>query len=430
MQRIIGYILAIATISLFFAEVIQSQDLRYDEEKKFFRQNAHSVNIHNKTDFSDLRVLDKAFKNKRIVLLGEFTHGSKEINLLKNRIIAYLHQKHGFKVLLLESGIGEIYSANFLRDSLTNRSMLNGGLVGPWRTFEYLELMNYLKENQTLKVGGFDVQRTGRSFAGVLGKLFELVNKNNDLSSDVETRNLEITSKLENRKTPVDTALIQEKQKLTVDYQKIIKAINENQDSLQTRGWDLEKLKIIRRTLENRIEYLNYYQQFRTDNDFRKRFSARDSMMAENVLWFANQVYNKEKIIISAHNYHIAKHNDKELVMGEILAEKFGNNAFSIGIFGGKGEIADNAGKTESMASPTVESDIQTVINRINNDAVFLEIPKKPKTGTNWLFENITINNSFVNLDSDNKMILQKSFDGLILIQKVSPPVFNTNLEK
>lgn len=418
MKNFISFFIVLGIIFNYFAEIVLSQENK-EPQINYFRKNIRPINIKGDADFTDLKVLDKSIKGKRIVLLGEFTHGSKEINLLKNRIIKYLHQKHGFRVLLLESGIGEIYSTNFLRDSLTNRQMLNAGLVGPWRTVEFLELMDYLKINKNLKVGGFDVQKSGRAFAN---SLESLIDKNKNLSRDVETRNIEIVSKLENRRTTIDAAVIQEKEKLVADYQQIIQAIEVNQKTLETDGWNLERREIIKRTIENRIEYLNYYQQFRTDNDFRKRFAARDSAMAENILRFANQIYPNEKIIISSHNYHIAKYNEKELVMGEILAEKFGDKAYSIGVFGGKGEITDNAGKAASMVLPTEENDIQNIINQLESDASFLNIPKKQEPETKWLFENIIVNNSFVNLDSQNKLILQKSFDGLIFIKQISPP--------
>ena len=38
------------------------------------------------------------------------------------------------------------------------------GLVGPWRTLEYVELMKYLRKTPGLHVGGYDVQRSGRTF--------------------------------------------------------------------------------------------------------------------------------------------------------------------------------------------------------------------------------------------------------------------------
>ncbi len=334
MQKAFSFLISIGIFLVSFAQCIKGQDFQKNQTN-FLRKNAHSVKITGNSDYSDLRVLDRAIKDKRVVLLGEFTHGSKEINLLKNRIIAYLHQKHGFNVLLVESGVGEVYSTNFLRDALSNRQMLNAGLTGPWRTLEYLELMDYLKERKTLKVAGFDPQRSGRTFAGVLKSAIGAIDQDKSLNAEVETRNLEIAAKFENRKTPIDAAIIADKEKLTADYQKIIRALDTNQKTLETAGWNPEKLKIIRRTIENRIEYLNYYQQFRTDNDFRKRFAARDRAMAENILWFADEVYRGEKIIVSAHNYHIAKDNEKESVMGARLAEKFGKAAYAIGVFGG-----------------------------------------------------------------------------------------------
>lgn len=421
MHKTLKFYPAILLLLSTFAFGVQAQSERA-EQLKFLKKNSRPVKINN-PDFSDLRMLDKVLKGKRIVLLGEFTHGSKEINLIKNRIIAYLHKNLGFNVLLLESGIGEVYQVELARDSLSNRQMIKG-LTGPWQTAEYLELMDYLKTNKNLKAGGFDVQRTGRSFSGVLSDILTSGDKRQPSGIEVEQRYTNLTAKLENRKHPIDSEIIREKEKLVSDYRNLLESIEDGNREIEEKAGNLTKLKIIKRIIENRIEYLNYYLQFRMDNDYRKRFAARDSLMAENVLFFANEIYKNEKIIISAHNFHIAKQNEKELVMGEVLAEKFGDSLYSIGIFGGSGELTNNAGKTETLMPPGEENNIQTFITALGREASFLDIPKRQNGKTSWLFQKIKVNNSFVNLDSTNELVLQESFDGLILINKISPPNF------
>ena len=406
-----------------FVSVMQGQTAK-NEQIKFFKENSHAIKVTGNSDYSDLKILDKTVKGKRIVLLGEFTHGSKEINLIKNRIIAYLHQKLGFNVLLLESGVGEVYAINFLRDSLSDRQMLYSGLTGPWHTLEYVDLMNYLKGRKSLKAGGFDVQRTGNRFSKVLEGLGGVLSSEKELILNVEKRYTELTNKLQDGKVQIEPATIQEKEKLVADYRALRRVIDANQKRLEEQGWDSIKLETVKRGFENRIEYLNYYAQFRADNDFRKRFSARDRVMAENIIWFADQIYPGEKIIISAHNYHISKSNEKESVMGELLAEKFGKDLYSVGVFGGSGEYAENSRKAMAMTQPTEESDIQTVVSRMTDEAAFLHIAAKKKKGGEWLFENITVNNSFLSLDRDNKLTLHRCFDGLVLIKNVTPPKF------
>ena len=51
-------------------------------------------------DFSDLEPLKAVLADKRIVLLGERTHGDGAAFLAKTRLIKFLHQEMGFDVLI------------------------------------------------------------------------------------------------------------------------------------------------------------------------------------------------------------------------------------------------------------------------------------------------------------------------------------------
>lgn len=41
--------------------------------------------------------------------------------------------------------------------------------------------------------------------------------------------------------------------------------------------------------------------------------------MAENVRFYANELFSTAEIIVTGHNFHLARHNDNENVMGEML---------------------------------------------------------------------------------------------------------------
>jgi erythromycin esterase len=56
-------------------------------------------------DFSNLVFLKEQLAGQRIVQLGESSHGVREFNLLKVRLIKYMHKELGFNVLAFESGM-------------------------------------------------------------------------------------------------------------------------------------------------------------------------------------------------------------------------------------------------------------------------------------------------------------------------------------
>lgn len=73
--------------------------------KQFVSDNAKrvaSINA-NDTDYSDLHAIGEAIGNKRIVMLGEVYHGDATAFQAKTRLVKFLHEKMGFKVLVFES---------------------------------------------------------------------------------------------------------------------------------------------------------------------------------------------------------------------------------------------------------------------------------------------------------------------------------------
>jgi erythromycin esterase len=55
--------------------------------------------------YDDLEAFGKAIGSARCVVLGEQTHGDGNVFSLKVRLVEYLHDKMGFDVLAMESGI-------------------------------------------------------------------------------------------------------------------------------------------------------------------------------------------------------------------------------------------------------------------------------------------------------------------------------------
>jgi len=59
-------------------------------------------------DYADLAPLGEAIGDKRIVMLDELTHGEGNIYESKVRTVRYLHERKGFDLLVLESGLFDV----------------------------------------------------------------------------------------------------------------------------------------------------------------------------------------------------------------------------------------------------------------------------------------------------------------------------------
>ncbi len=340
--------------------------------------------------------------------MGEFDHRVTEINEIKRSIVKFLHLNAGFEVVLFESGIGEIISADMNRDIMTP-DQLTYGLIGYWRNETYSDLMEFVKNNETLRVAGFDVQRSGRSFGQYLKELNESYRIPPEYN-DLEDRFTEMLSDIKKKELTKDFE--NEVNDLIASYRELYKLWLESPMQSQQE-------KIAQQTIKNRSFYLEYFLEFRKSNDFEKRWNARDKMMADNILFLIQEVFPNKKVIVNGHNFHIAKSNLNLEVMGELLNKEMGDEMISIGIFSGQGEMGFND-KIKQLSPPDTENlDIKDIISKSPYDYSYLDLDNIE--GHPWTKEMIIVNDSFIDLSNSNKLILADHFDGLIFTKWASP---------
>jgi len=358
--------------------------------------------------------LDATLKDKSIVLLGEFNHGAREVFLLRNQLIQYLHEEKGYNTILFEAGLGELAAVEHFREELTPEQM-NHGFFGIWRTQEFRELMGYVKSNG-IAVAGFDVQRSGNGFRRLL---LEVVKDTEIDTTDclyLEEQFGKLKNQLRNRKLSYDP--------VAQNVRPVINAYDALIENIQKQEIDSPQCKYVLRTLMNRRYFLSYMLQFKKDKGWSKRWAARDSMMAANVDWLLSEIYPEESVVIIGHNFHTARYNEKEAVMGEYLSERYKDKMYSIGMFAGGGSYANNSGEEEAMSPPdTTELDLKHLIRVLPGYAHYISIPQTASEGSNWLFDPILLRDTFIDLYGSEKMVLAKHFDGLVLLKKVTPPI-------
>lgn len=349
---------------------------------------------------------------KDLVLVGESDHGTKEVAELRNSLIAELQAKHGFDVVLFESGMGEL----ILPEDASADDMANG-LMGPWNTRSSVDLMSTVREEH-MAYAGFDVQRNGRSFATVLRMVCEELKLDTALYHDLEAR---FTPVLKSLGPKADHAVVaNDATALIADYDAIFGILG---NALPEKPSHRQLLT--HRTVRNRADQLRYMLQFTADKDWNARWAARDSAMSDNVRWLADTLYPGRKVIVIAHNYHIARSNQKERVMGEWLSAHYGERMLVIGTFTGGGSHADNTGKPKSMTAPdSTALDIKHVIAGLDGFADYLRIPSAGASVTHWSHGAVVVNDSFIDLSNSNTLVPAEHFDALLLIERSSPPVF------
>ena len=77
--------------------------------QSWLAKNTAAVTDQDSIDnYSDLAAFGAAIKDARIVMLDEQTHGEENVFALKARLVRYLHEQHGYDVLMLESGMFDV----------------------------------------------------------------------------------------------------------------------------------------------------------------------------------------------------------------------------------------------------------------------------------------------------------------------------------
>jgi erythromycin esterase len=387
-----------------------SQSLTADQ-LSFLQNNVSTISLSESAAVAEWNDILPHIKDKRIILLGEPNHGAKQVFEHRNSLIEFLHDKLGYKTILFESGIGELAFSDLNKKEISASQMSNG-FFGGWRTNEFRNLMVYVRQND-LSIAGFDVQRTGGSFKELFRQTLQSKKLDTTLSN-IEDRYPQVQRELTNSKVVYDSVVAKTNELISV-YRIVLQQLEERDPSKQ--------VLLTGKTIENRIAFLQYMLQFTKERNWNKRWAARDSMMAENIEWLSENIYKNEKLIIIAHNFHISKYNENELTMGEVLNEKYGKEMYALSMFAGSGSYADNSGKETKMLAPDSASmDIKHIINSLPGFSSYLNIPKQQK-GAEWLYQPITVNDTFIDLKNSNKMILSKPFDGLIFIKSITPPV-------
>lgn len=390
-----------------------AQNLDYPQ-RTFLRENAYTIYPDEAFSRSSWDYIVPHITDKRIVMIGEFTHGAKEILQLHNALIRFLHDKLGYNAILFEAGIGELAAIDLNRKQL-NAAQMTAGFYKNGRTKGSAELMEYIKASNIF-IAGYDVQQSGNSFITILKKAARKQNIDTAFCINLEKRFDTLDRQFANRNAAYES-LSQKTTQLIAGYQQTYDRLSVNKEG--NFGKDhLFSLK----TIANRIRFLQYKLRFTKDKDWHRAWAARDSAMADNIRWLADSVFKNEKLIVIGHNFHVAKSNEQEKVMGEIVRTHFPNDTYSFGLFAAGGSYADNYGKEMKMMAPdSAHLDIKHVIARLGGFVSYLHIPENKVTGTEWLHQYTVVNDTFIELGGSNKMILAKQFDGLLMLKKVSP---------
>jgi erythromycin esterase len=270
--------------------------------------------------------------NKKIIALGESSHGTAEFNSAKDKIIRYLIQYQNVKTVALETDfcgmeIINNFVLNKYPDSTHKEIEFNGlyGLYGIYRTYEVYELakwiQNYnksLPESQQVTFTGIDMQDPYYVSISLIDDSKEIPFQQSDILALSKIR---------------DNFRGKSAHKFNKDDQKLIQRLNTVTDNFKNH----QRYALIKRHIRILEQVMSLFGVSGSKNS-----ALRDEYLAENALWLSNNNSSPEaKTVIWAHNGHIrASTTNNSRKMGSYLREHLHEKYYALALSFNKGAVS------------------------------------------------------------------------------------------
>jgi erythromycin esterase len=282
---------------------------------------------------SDLAPLHPIVGDARIVSLGEATHGSREFFTMKHRVLEFLVEEKGFTIFAIEANLPEAdaiddYVLHGIGDA---RTALRGIYFWTWNTTEVLYMIEWMREynlrrgdRPPVRFRGFDPQyahyavaRVEAYLARVDGaRLSEYVSRYDCIRPYRQPQNyIGLSSTTKNA---------------------CFASIGEALNRFSARRDEY----VSRSSVEEYERYHRYATVVVQAESIWSNRGSRDAYMAANVEWLGDVAHPGEKLVLWAHNAHVATHTGS--AMGFSLRARYGRDMVVVGFDFDRGGFTSN----------------------------------------------------------------------------------------
>lgn len=397
-------------LKLFFILIVffitiksQSKNDLNSEEKEYISKFIYPIKTFNpdEKDDRDLLILNKLIGNSNIVGLGEATHGSSEVYQMKYRISEYLIAHKNFNVFSLEANMPESFLMNqYIQDEKGDpKDILKGMYFWLWQTEETLSFVEWLKKynkehHSQVFFDGFDMQFV----EGAVNQIRKIYQENH--LPEQEINDLETALKENNRGFRTYS---KKSQKIILEYLTLIQQQSSAIKNTEEKARFLQNVNIVRQYTE-------------------LKFIKRDRFMAENVKWMKEN-YQNSKVIVSAHNYHVAKLKSDR--MGYWINDMYGNDFVNFGFAFYEGTYSASIDRKLGTynAEKARPGSLEYKLNTLDIPLFILDLKAIKKDNNKlgqWILEDIPFRKTGSGTDKNEflKTNVANSFDYLIFINK------------
>ena len=364
-------------------------------------------------DFADLQFLKPLLAGKRVVQLGESSHGVAQFNQLKTRLVKFLHQEMGYDVIAFESSLSGCDAADRRIGQAPPIDVMKDCIFPVWHSTETLQLFEYLdqarKAGKRLSLAGFDTQNSSRHGREVVtARLLAMIDDEG----------------LRARVSEAETFLAVGQRRLTdaestsaiAAYGELEKYFLANESALRAKTARPLDIDFAIQEARSRVSFTR--QQTGPQQD--AGFLVRDRGMADNLDFLLDKAYPQRKVIVWAHNFHIAKEQMEVAgprAMGGWVAQRRGREVYTVGLFMGRGTAAENNRRPYEV-TPASPEYLEAILASTGKVTSFVDFSKaERKQGAEWIFEPVFARGT-------GRLVPARTYDAVIYIDSVTPPTY------
>ncbi|MDP1624022.1 MAG: erythromycin esterase family protein [Bacteroidales bacterium] len=394
-------------------------------------QTVYQVTPNETTDLTELIPLETLFRNKKIVGMGEATHGTKEFFNMKAKMFKFLATHCGYRIFSIEATYGGTLKVNdyVLYKKGNVLDAMKGMEFWTWDTEEVRDLIEWMRtynegkaENEKLKFYGFDCQ----SFKGPTNALVDYITGVDNKNLDKFLKELSVLN--DSSYGYFYTLNSSESSSIGIaQVHGIIATIQkwfQEKEEFYIAESGMKKFELAKYNIEALKQAILLRSTPEKEYGFR-----RDSCMSQNLQWIYKLEQNK--IFAWAHNGHICKapnlFEKHEVCMGMYLDKIFGSDYYNIGFVFNQGSfqaLTKVAGKLQEFSVPVYKKNTLTNELALSGlDAFFIDMTitdnKLFRTSGRTYYIGALFMPEYWNRYS-KRMIAKNQFDGLIFINKTN----------
>ena len=365
-------------------------------------------------DFSDLQFLKPLLAGRRVVQLGESSHGVAEFNWLKVRLVKFLHQEMGFDVVAFESSLVGCDVADAMIGKSPAIDVMRACIFSVWHSSETLGLFEYLESTRAagrrISLAGFDIQDSSRTAGREVTTRFlkQVARVDAELADRIRGYEERLRPKLEAEPAA----------EMRAAYAAALERLGRDHEALAKLEGRALEVDLAIQQARSRIRYVDQLSGTRVDAT-----AVRDEGMADNLDFLLQSMYPGRKVIVWAHNFHVAKESysaGSPRVMGSWVAQRRGADVYTIGLYMGRGVgTLNNRSRYEIVAPPP--DTLEAILASAGWRASFVDLSDPAMPADSWRRMPLRARDWGT---TPSTLTPARTYDGLIYIDTATPPEY------